>query len=59
MPVDFNVAEMPIEGLAKIRYDGAWAIRKLFNHNLKYVKDNYDSQFSSTIAMVEEKTSHV
>jgi hypothetical protein len=54
-PIAFNVSEMPVEGLAKVRYVGAWVIRKVLNKNLKYVKDNFSSCVSSTLAQVQQK----
>ncbi|KAK3738196.1 hypothetical protein QZH41_012781, partial [Actinostola sp. cb2023] len=54
-PIVLDISEMPVEGLGKIRYVGAWAVRKVFNHNLKYVKNNYTSSVDSTRTSVKEK----
>ncbi|KAK3743388.1 hypothetical protein QZH41_011304, partial [Actinostola sp. cb2023] len=45
----------PVDPVGKIRYVGAWAVRKVFNHNLKYVKNNYTSSVDSTRTSVKEK----
>lgn len=52
-PVNFNVKEMPAEGLAKLRYVGAWAIRKVLNNEKKYVRDNIASSVAHTQQLVE------
>ena len=35
-PIDFNVAEMEDVGLGKVRYVGAWAIRKCLDKSRRY-----------------------
>ncbi len=52
-PVYLNVREMPAEGLAKLRYVGAWAIKKVLDHEMKYVRDNIMSAVSRTQQLVE------
>ena len=40
IPVRFNVREMPAEGLAKVRYVGAWSVKKVVDNRRKHAKDN-------------------
>ena len=39
-PICFNVKEMPAEGLAKVRYVGAWSVKKVVDNRRKHAKDN-------------------
>ena len=39
-PIRFNVKEMPAEGLAKVRYVGAWSVKKVVDNRRKHAKDN-------------------
>lgn len=39
-PVDFNVKDMPVEGLAKVRHVGAWAIKQVVAQRAKFAKEN-------------------
>jgi len=39
-PLNLNVKEMPIEGLAKVRHVGAWAVKQVLNQKSKYAKEN-------------------
>ena len=47
-PVTIKVREMPVEGRAKIRHVGAWAVAKVFHAKLKYVKLHMTSQIQTT-----------
>ena len=38
--LNINVKEMPIEGLAKVRHVGAWAVRQVVNLKSKYANEN-------------------
>lgn len=51
-PVHFDVKEMPIEGLAKLRYVGAWAVRSVLNKHSRYVNANMTSTAPNTQKMV-------
>ncbi|KAK3729735.1 hypothetical protein QZH41_011203, partial [Actinostola sp. cb2023] len=51
-PTPFNVRAMPIEGLAKLRHVGAWAVRSVVLHLRKYVHDNISSHISTTRSSV-------
>ena len=53
-PVPFNVREMSMEGLAKVRYVGAWAIRKVLNKEIKYVRVNMLSTNATTQESVSQ-----
>lgn len=39
-PIRFKVEEMPAEGLAKVRYVGAWSVKKVVDNRRKHAKDN-------------------
>ena len=39
-PIRSNVKEMPAEGLAKVRYVGAWSVKKVVDNRRKQAKDN-------------------
>lgn len=54
-PVNFNVREMPWEGLSKIRHIGGWAVAKVLAHERKYVRDNMASTISATRKAVKER----
>ena len=47
-PVMFNVREMAAEGLAKLRYVGVWAVRKVLNKLMQFVKLHMSSTVPST-----------
>ena len=51
------IREMPNEGLSKIRYVGAWAIRKIFSKYLGYVRQNMGSHCEKTQTHVEKNLS--
>ena len=38
--VEFDVKAMEVEGLAKVRYVGAWAVRKVLDNKRKYAKEH-------------------
>lgn len=46
--VDFNVSEMPVEGLAKLRHVGGWAIRKEHERCRRHIRQNMFSQSTET-----------
>ena len=52
-PIEFNVKAMASEGLAKLRHVGAWAVRKVLNSELKYVRDNIASPSNHTQQLVK------
>ncbi|KAK3737060.1 hypothetical protein QZH41_003693 [Actinostola sp. cb2023] len=54
-PVQFNVKEMPAEGLSKIRHIGAWAAAKVLARERKYVRANMTSSVASTRKSVKER----
>ncbi|KAL9979614.1 hypothetical protein ACROYT_G017297 [Oculina patagonica] len=47
-PVEFDVKSMPVEGLAKVRHVGAWAIRKVLDQKRKYAKEHVYSTNQAT-----------
>ena len=38
--INFNVTEMPSQGLAKLRHVGGWAIRKELERSRRYIRTN-------------------
>ena len=56
-PVMFNVREMPEEGLAKLRYVGAWAVHKVLNKQMQFVKLHMSSTVPSTQLAVKKPES--
>lgn len=46
--VNFNVSEMPVEGLAKLRHVVGWAVRKELERCRRYVRENMFSQSTDT-----------
>ena len=46
--INFNVYEMPAEGLSKVRHVGAWAIRKVVEQTRRYAHDNVYSSNPAT-----------
>lgn len=55
--LNFNVAEMPVEGLAKLRHVGGWAVRKELERCRRYIRENMFSQSTDTRQRV--KIAHV
>ena len=51
--VPFKVSDMPVQGLAKLRYVGGWAVRKVLETCRKYVHDNIFSSVQKTRERVE------
>lgn len=47
-PVLINVRDMPEEGLGKVRYVGAWAVKKVLSAAQKYICTNIKSIVPST-----------
>ena len=45
---------MPVEGKAKIRHVGAWAVSKVFHAKLKYVKLHMTSRVQKTQVLVRK-----
>ena len=46
--INFNVYEMPAEGLSKVRHVGAWAVRKVVEQTRRYAHDNVYSSNPAT-----------
>ena len=57
--VPFKVSDMPVQGLAKIRYVGGWAVGKVLEACRKYVRDNMFSFVQSTRESVEASRASV
>ena len=49
-----DVREMPSEGLAKIRYIGAWATAKVLHKELKFVRANMSTKSKQTMKSVNQ-----
>lgn len=47
-PIKFHVAEMDGAGLRKVRYVGAWAVRKCHDKARRYVITNKNSEVDNT-----------
>ena len=45
---------MPSEGLARLRYVGAWSIKKVLSNQRKYVRDNLATTTLSTRQSLNE-----
>lgn len=54
-PIEFNVAEMNGVGLGKVRYVGAWAVRKCLNKGRRYVTANKNSEANNTRERLERE----
>lgn len=54
-PITFKVRDMPPEGLAKLRYVGAWAVQKVLVNNRKFVRENMGSTNPATHKSVQER----
>ena len=53
-PVLINVREMPSEGLAKIRYIGAWSVAKVLHSKLNFVRKNMATTSKKTMESVHQ-----
>ena len=52
--VEFDVKAMEVEGLAKVRYVGAWAVRKVLDNKRKYAKEHVYSANQSTVETAKQ-----
>ena len=46
--INFNVSEMPLEGLAKLRHVAGWAVRKELERCIRFIRENMFSQTTET-----------
>ena len=53
-PVSFDVKAITAEGLGKVRYVGAWAVKKVLCAEQKNVKNNIGSSVPSTRSSVDQ-----
>ena len=52
--VEFDVKAMEVEGSAKVRYVGAWAVRKVLDNKRKYAKEHVYSANQSTVETAKQ-----
>jgi len=56
-PIEFNVDQMSDEGQSKLRYVGAWAVKKVIQKERMYIKQNMFSLYTGTIDKVQSSHS--